>query len=80
MGNVNKGKFEAMEIVSPCTELLAKYHLLARSMFEEILALSHQIQNLRRTRDLLLPCLLSGQIDVDILSEPPDADQDACKY
>ncbi len=29
MGNVNKGKFEAIEILSPCTELLAKYHHLA---------------------------------------------------
>ena len=67
MCNVNKGKFEAMEIVSPSTELLVEYHRLARSMFDEILLLSRQIQNLRRTRDLLLPRLLSGQIDVEAI-------------
>jgi type I restriction enzyme S subunit len=33
-------------------------------------ALVFQIQNLRRTRDLLLPRLLSGQIDVEALPEP----------
>jgi type I restriction enzyme S subunit len=32
--------------------------------------LQRQIQNLRLTRDLLLPRLLSGQIDVDSLPEP----------
>ncbi|MFN9624498.1 MAG: restriction endonuclease subunit S [Cyanobacteriota bacterium] len=70
MGNVNKGKFEAVEILAPCSELLAKYHRMAQPMFEDILAMSRQIQNLRRTRDLLLPRLLSGQIDVEQLPEP----------
>lgn len=65
MGNVNKGKFESMEIVSPAPELLAKFHQVVKPMFAEILALSRQIQNLRRTRDLLLPRLLSGQINVE---------------
>jgi type I restriction enzyme, S subunit len=32
--------------------------------------LHFQIDNLRRTRDLLLPRLLSGQIDVEALPEP----------
>jgi type I restriction enzyme S subunit len=34
-------------------------------MAEQVLAIQRKIQNLRRTRDLLLPRLLSGQIDVD---------------
>lgn len=65
MGNVNKGKFEAMEIICPSSELLARYHQLAKPMFLQILALARQIQNLRRTRDLLLPRLLSGQIELE---------------
>jgi type I restriction enzyme S subunit len=60
MGNVNKGKFEAMEIVSPPPSLLTEFHRLAQPMFSEILTLSRQIQHLRRTRELLLPRLLSG--------------------
>ena len=65
MGNVNKGKFEAMEIICPPADLLSSYHQLAKPMFLQILALARQIQNLRRTRDLLLPRLLSGQINVE---------------
>ena len=65
MGNVNKGKFEAMEIVCPSDDVLARYHRLVEPMFSEILGLFRQIQNLRRTRDLLLPRLLSGQVELE---------------
>jgi type I restriction enzyme S subunit len=36
-------------------------------MIRQSQILQHQIQNLRRTRDLLLPRLLSGQIDVEAM-------------
>jgi type I restriction enzyme S subunit len=36
--------------------------------FAEVATLGLQIQNLRRTRDLLLPRLLSGQIDVEAMA------------
>ncbi len=65
MGNVNKSKFEAMEIVCPSDDLLARYHRLVEPIFSEILGLFRQIQNLRRTRDLLLPRLLSGQVNLE---------------
>ena len=64
MGNVNKSKFETMEMVSPPLDLLTRYHQIAKPMFAQILALARQIENLRRTRDLLLPRLLSGQIHI----------------
>ena len=66
MGNVNKGKFEAMEIVCPIDALLMRYHSLAQPVFAQILKLSRQVENLRHTRDLLLPRLLSGQINVEV--------------
>ena len=71
MGNVNKGKFEAMEIVCPSGDLLAHYHRLVEPMFLEILSLCRQIQNLRRTRDLLLPRLVSGQVELDASATAP---------
>lgn len=43
-------------------------HVVA--FFAEVATLGLQIQNLRRTRDLLLPRLLSGQIDVEALPGP----------
>ena len=64
MGNVNKGKFEAIEILLPPDDLLELYHRLVGPKFSEILNLSRMIQNLRRTRDLLLPRLLLGQVNV----------------
>jgi type I restriction enzyme S subunit len=65
MGNVNKSKFETMEIVAPPDAHLFDFHRLTQPMFNSILNLTRQIQNLRQTRDLLLPRLLSGQINVE---------------
>ena len=72
--------FRRMEVVSPTQVIASQFSELIDPVFEQVNTLQRQLQNLRRTRDLLLPRLLSGQIDVEILSEPPDADQDACKY
>jgi len=70
----------SMRLAIPPAPLADEFDRLVEPIFDEAELLSVKIQSLRRTRDLLLPRLLSGQIDVDILSEPPDADQDACKY
>ena len=68
MGNVNKAKFESMEIITPSTDLLNRYHQIAEPMFLQILALARQIKTLSHTRDLLLPRLLSGQINVESIA------------
>jgi type I restriction enzyme S subunit len=68
MGNVNKAKFEDLTIITPTNELLVEYHNITKSKFAGILNLYRQIQNLRRTRDLLLPRLLSGQINVEAIT------------
>lgn len=49
-------------VVAPPTEVLGWFDALVRPMSAAVLGYSRQIQNLRRTRDLLLPRLLSGQI------------------
>jgi type I restriction enzyme S subunit len=69
MGNVNKSKFETLEILTPPPGLLVDFHKFAQPLFAQVLILSYQIQNLRQTRDLLLPRLLSGQIDVEALDD-----------
>ena len=58
MGNVNKSKFEGMKLVCPSGDLLARFHNVTEPMFEQIQRLFRKIQNLRETRDLLLPKLL----------------------
>lgn len=39
-------------------------------LFTQVATLGRKIQNLRRTRDLLLPRLLSGQIEVEAIPDP----------
>lgn len=48
---------------SPCA-LLDRFSSIVAPSFRLIYKLHLQIQNLRRTRDLLLPRLLSGQVDL----------------
>ena len=67
---ISRGVFKTIEFVQPPDALVGRFEAIATPMAEQILALQRQIQNLRRTRDLLLPRLLSGQIDVSNLSEP----------
>ena len=46
-------------------DILSAYdELIVEPMFTKILSLFHQIQNLCRTRDLLLPGLLSGEVEL----------------
>jgi type I restriction enzyme S subunit len=61
---------KTIKLVWPPYELRAKARDVLEPMSEQIIDLKCQIQNLRRTRDLLLPRLLSGQIDVEALPEP----------
>ena len=48
-------------------ELRAKLINPISAIFQSVGVLASQLSNLRRTRDLLLPRLLSGQIDVEAL-------------
>jgi type I restriction enzyme S subunit len=47
--------------------LRSRFRKQVTPLFAEVATLGLQIQNLRRTRDLLLPRLLSGQIDVEAM-------------
>jgi type I restriction enzyme S subunit len=49
---------------NPPAELMLSFASFAGPVVEEIDTLANKIENLRLTRDLLLPRLLSGQIDL----------------
>ena len=51
-------------VLSPPPDLLARFEALVKPMSSAVLGHSRQIQNLRQTRDLLLPRLLSGQVEL----------------
>jgi len=62
--------FDDYLLVQPAREMLDRFTSVVSPVFRVIQSLHLQIQNLRRTRDLLLPRLLSGQIDLEALPEP----------
>jgi type I restriction enzyme S subunit len=57
----------ALIFVSPPRPLIERFEAYAAPMIHEVLVLQQKVENLRRTRDLLLPRLLSGQIDVEAM-------------
>ena len=59
--------FDDFHIAQPPRDLLDSFTAVVAPSFKLVYELHQQTQNLRRTRDLLLPRLLSGQIDVEAL-------------
>lgn len=61
---LTKDTVSNFEIVLPPHSLMKRYDSIARGIHRKREVLQRQIQNLRRTRDLLLPRLLSGQVEL----------------
>ena len=61
---VSGATFEKADLLIPPASLLIKFGDATAPMAEQIHTLQRKIQNLRRTRDLLLPRLLSGQVEL----------------
>ena len=64
MTNLSKGKFEKLKVLKPYDELIQKFSIKVNPIFERIKLLNKQITNLAQQRDLLLPRLMSGKIEV----------------
>ncbi len=61
---VTKDDMQGIELICPPAPLVDAATELLEPVHSEIGALTKQIQNLRRTRNLLLPRLLSGQVNL----------------
>lgn len=64
MVNVNKSKFEKIEIIVPDSETLKKHYGLVKVIFDQILILQEQNEKLKEARDILLPRLMNRMIEV----------------
>ena len=64
MTNVNKSKFEGIDIVVPSSCIIRDFSQRTTPYFENILSLQSQIRLLTEARDRLLPKLMSGEITV----------------
>ncbi len=56
--------FRTLEVVRPPFALIKRLHSLVSPIFDQVLNLVYRNANLRRTRGLLLPRLISGEVDV----------------
>ena len=65
--SVTKEDMQGIDLVCPPDPIVKAATAHFEPLHTELATLSQQTQNLRRTRDLLLPRLLSGQIDVEAL-------------
>jgi type I restriction enzyme, S subunit len=54
----------SVELITPPLPVRARFQQEVQSMFKQAWVLDSQIQNLRRIRDLLLPRLMSGQVEI----------------
>ena len=54
--------FRRMQVVKPRLDLITQFTSRINAVFEQVNTLERQTSNLRSTRDLLLPRLLSGQV------------------
>jgi len=66
--SVTKEDMQGIDLVCPRNPIVEDATTHFEPLHTELATLSQQIQNLRRTRDLLLPRLLSGQIDMETIS------------
>jgi type I restriction enzyme S subunit len=71
--------FKRFELLLPSNEVQTAWAKIAEAMTEQIWRLIDKIQNLRRTRNLLLPRLLCGQLDVEALPGLSDGSQGSCR-
>ena len=67
MTNVNKSKFESIEILIPNNSISNLYNKAVEQSFRGIKTLSSQICLLTEARDRLLPKLMSGDIKIESL-------------
>ncbi len=67
MNNLSRGKFVSLKVLYPSIKVINKFNNLAFPIFQVIRCLQQKNDYLRQTRDLILPKLISGELDVSDL-------------
>lgn len=66
---INSTDFKSLEVIIPVEQLVSEYHNLVKNKYKKILKNMVQIQSLTKTRDTLLPKLMSGKVRVKNIKE-----------
>lgn len=70
---LNRNQAYALHFLVPSDDALGRFVELCEPIFKQVRVLTAKNSNLRATRDLLLPKLISGELDVSPLPEPEEA-------
>ncbi|WP_303786903.1 restriction endonuclease subunit S [Azovibrio restrictus] len=71
--HANKDFINGMTVPLPMHEISNRFDQTISPIFEFVRVMKRKNKNLRATRDLLLPRLISGELDVSTLPEPEEA-------
>lgn len=63
---ISKGRFRKLKIVVPDEKTLEAFEEITRDIFIQVLKIEKQNTLLSRQRDLLLPRLMSGKLEVKV--------------
>jgi len=64
--HINKGNVDSMELLIPEKKILMNFNMATKNVFNKIYLNSEAILSLQKTRDLLLPKLMTGKIRVPL--------------
>ena len=64
---INRGDVNSIPIIVPPKTLITHFDSIVNPLIDELFALTKRNMTLRKTRDLLLPRLISGRLDVEEL-------------
>jgi type I restriction enzyme, S subunit len=70
---ITRKQIASMPVVAPSAEIASRFAQVVQPMNELTATLAAKNANLRATRDLLIPKLISGELDVSSLPEPEAA-------
>ncbi len=70
--NISVQKVRDSQMVLPIFDVIEKFDVIASPLLSQVKTLSEKNANLRRTRDLLLPKLISGEVSVEDLDVDPE--------
>lgn len=74
---ISKGTFKEIQLAVPPVDVSRAYQEAVGPMMQQVLLLQRKNTNLRAQRDLLLPKLVSGEIDVSDIPMPDDKEVEA---
>jgi len=78
MQHIRKGELEIVSLLAPSRDVMKRFCQIASPMLDEVILLARSNRTLVKTRDLLLPRLISGKLSVEDLDiQLPPSMEDA---